>query len=116
MLRTAYFGLIHVRLEGDRFTRCNSCRQRNKNVAIPCHDYAKAAGRQNVSETLRHVQCHVFFCNPLSRNTTAIMTAVSRVNNYREIVGGGTAFLFCRRISVYQDRDQCACDKETGSI
>src|SRR5437868_12892948 len=85
---------------------CNSRRQRNKNVAVPCHDYAIAAGRQNISETLCHVQCHVFFCNPLSRNTTAIMTAVSRATTYLEIVGGGTAFLCSSRISVGQNGDQ----------
>src|SRR6266542_5702379 len=56
--------------------------QRNKNVAIPTHHYAIAASCQNISEALRHVECHILLRDPLARNPAAVVAPMSRIDHY----------------------------------
>src|SRR5256885_7995122 len=63
---------------GDR----NSCWQRNKNIAVPRHHYTIAVSGQNISKALRHVEVHVFLRDPLAGNSAAIMTPMSRIDDY----------------------------------
>src|SRR5947199_10278152 len=61
---------------------CNTRWQRNKNVAIPTHHYAIAASCQNISEALRHVECHSLLRDPLARNPAAVVARLSPTDTY----------------------------------
>src|SRR5439155_3145749 len=92
---------------------CNSPWQRNKNVAVPRHHYAIAASCQNISEALRHVECHVFFGDSLAGNPATIMAPMSRIDHYsdgRAAASRGAAPLRCRGIAGCQKCDEQTCD------
>jgi hypothetical protein len=88
---------------------CNSCWQRNENVAVPRHHYVIAIGGEDISKPLRHVERHVFFRDPLPGNSPTIMTTMSRIDNY----SGQPAVVSRRRIGIAgcQNCDQQACKK-----
>src|SRR5438270_13927783 len=73
----AYENGVAVRV-GD----CNSCSQRNKDIAVPRHHYVIALSGENISKALRHVERHVFLRDPLAGNSAAIMTPMSRIDDY----------------------------------
>ena len=70
---------------------CNSRPQRNKNVAVPGHYHAIATGLQNISKTLRHIERHDLFCDPLAGNPAAVVTAMPRIDH------DGALFQTCGR-------------------
>ena len=80
---------------------CNAGPQWDKDVAIPGHYDAVPAGGQNISKTLRHVECHFFFRDALAGNSAAIMTSVPRIDDYgngRAAARRAATGLRCRRI------------------
>src|SRR5881409_3844153 len=116
--RAGPFGGVEVNTHEDciaiRVGDCNPCPQWNKDITVPSHHYAIAAGCQNISKTLRDIECHVFFCNPLAGNPAAIMTSMSRIDNYsdgRAAASRGAAPLRCRGIASCQKCDEQTCDR-----
>src|SRR4030095_7835457 len=61
---------------------CYPSTQRNEYIAIPGHHDPIAAGGENAFKALRDIQSHIFFCNPLTWDSAAVIAAMTRIDHY----------------------------------
>src|SRR5256886_7780009 len=69
---------------------CSPPPQRNEYIATPGHHDPIPAGGENAFKALRDIQGHILFCNPLTRDSAAVIAAMTRIDHYGS---GGSAGL-----------------------
>ncbi len=87
-----------------RVSNCNARGQRHRNITVPGHDDAISARSEKRLEALRDIERHLFFWDPLTGNTAAVRTAVTRI----DYDGRGclTTALCCRGSAARQGRNR----------